>query len=632
MIPDDVVERVREEADIVEIIGEFVKLKRVGNSFRGPCPFHQGKHDNFSVIPRGGYNCFVCGEKGNVFTFVQKRLGLDFVEAVKWVGTKVGVEVRDVAARQEGPDPRDRLWETNAAAAEHFRRQLWDEKAGAPAREYLASRGLGREQCERFGLGFAPREDTLRGHLQGLGFDDDRQVAAGVLVRREDSTEARPRFRNRLMFPIYDLRDHVAGFGGRVIGEGEPKYLNSAESEIFSKRRLLYGFNWAKNAVRKADRLLLVEGYFDVIRLVLAGIEEVVAPLGTSLTEAQASLIRKYTRQVILLYDSDAAGQKATFRAGDELLRIGMRIRVITLPEGEDPDTFVARHGAPGLERSIGDAIDVFERKLQILERGGWFGDLRRKREALDKLLPTIRVTADRLTRDLYIARTSEVAGVSRDLIVEEVQSGEEGERGPSGRRDGGHDQRGEPSSRSFHEADEEWGSRGGEAAKSVRTSAHEGQVRSGERRRNRAAEGVGAERELVRLLLHLRRYVEPVSERVGAERFQDRIYRRIFSELVSLGPEAGPGEIAASFDEETLEAFQELLEASGGFEQPEATVDACVNRIISRDDAMRLSQIDREMKVASDEQKDDLIREKQQLHRELQALDQKHWKQFSRS
>jgi DNA primase len=613
---------VREEADIVEIIGEFVKLKRVGNSFRGPCPFHQGKHDNFSVIPSGGYNCFVCGEKGNVFTFVQKRLGLDFVEAVKWVGAKVGVEVRDVSARQEGPDPRDRLWETNAAAAEHFRRQLWDEKAGAPAREYLASRGLGREQCERFGLGFAPREDTLRAHLKGLGFDDDRQVAAGVLVRREDSTEPRARFRNRLMFPIYDLRDHVAGFGGRVIGEGEPKYLNSAESEIFSKRRLLYGLNWAKNAVRKADRLLLVEGYFDVIRLVLAGIEEVVAPLGTSLTEAQASLIRKYTRQIILLYDSDAAGQKATFRAGDELLRNGMRIRVITLPEGEDPDTFVARHGAAGLERSVSDAIDVFERKLQILERGGWFGDLRKKREALDKLLPTIRVTADRLTRDLYIARTSEVAGVSRELIVEEVQSGD----GPSAGWQEEQDQRDASSSRSFSGAGNDVDA---EASREGRAGARGSHVRPGERRTNRAAEGIGAERELVRLLLHLRRYLEPVSETVGAELFQDRVYRRIFSELVSLGPDAGPGEITGSFDEESLDAFQELMEASGGFDHAAATIEACVNRIISRDDRHRLSQIDREMKVASEDEKDDLTREKQLRHGRLRELKQNHWKQF---
>ena len=179
------------------------------------------------------------------------------------------------------------------------------------------------------------------------------------------------------------------------MGEGEPKYLNSSESEIFAKRRLLYGLNWAKQSIRKADRLLLVEGYFDLIRLVLAGIDEVVAPLGTALTEAQASLIRKYTKNVFLLYDSDTAGQKATFRAGDELLRNAASVRVVSLPDGEDPDSFVASQGAEGLEREISQSIDVFDRKIQILERGGWFSDLRRKRQALDKLLPSIRATTE---------------------------------------------------------------------------------------------------------------------------------------------------------------------------------------------------------------------------------------------
>src|SRR5689334_3155655 len=206
MIPDDVVDRVREEADIVQIVGEFVKLKRVGNSYRGPCPFHQGTHNNFSVSPRGGYNCFVCHEKGDVFTFVQKRLGLDFVESVKWVGARAGVEVTEVQRRgTEDTDPREPLWEVNAAAAAFFEQQLREERVGVQAREYLASRGLGLDVAERFSLGFAPRDSgALRAHLNALGFDDQRQLAAGLLVLREQETEPRPRFRGRLMFPIFD--------------------------------------------------------------------------------------------------------------------------------------------------------------------------------------------------------------------------------------------------------------------------------------------------------------------------------------------------------------------------------------------------------------------------------------------
>jgi DNA primase len=599
MIPDEVVDRVRDEADIVEILGEFVKLKRVGTSFRGPCPFHHGKHDNFSVLPRGSYMCFVCGEKGNVFTFIQKLHGFDFVEAVKWVGAKIGVEVREVSRQQEGPDPREPLWEANAAASEFFRRQLWDEAAGGPGRAYLDGRTIGREDAERFTLGFAPRDgNPLREHLSNLGFDDDRQLAAGLLVRREGSDELRSRFRHRLMFPIFDLRDRVVGFGGRVIGDGEPKYLNSAESEIFSKRRLLYGLNWAKQGIRRADRVLLVEGYFDLIRLVLAGIDEVVAPLGTALTEAQASLLRKYTKNVFLLYDSDAAGQKATFRAGDELLRNGVSVRVVTLPEGEDPDSFVASESAEGLEREIAHSIDIFDRKIQILQRGGWFADLRRKRQALDKLLPSIRATSDRIMRDLYIARTSEVAGVSRELLERELGMAATALATPPEQR----------------------------------APAPARRARSRDRRMNRRAAGARAERELLRVMVHDRRYVEVVAERFGAESFTDPAYRMIFTELVALGPDATIGEIAGAFDEDAIEVLEELVAEDGGLDRASEIVEGSISVLASRDLDARLNDIDREMPLASPDEKDDLIREKEQLLRQMQALGRGRFKSFRAS
>ena len=611
MIPDEVVERVRDEADIVQIIGEFVKLRRVGNSYRGPCPFHQGTHNNFSVSPRGGYNCFVCHEKGDVFTFVQKRLGLDFVEAVKWVGARAGVEVTEVQRRggADDVDPREPLWEVNAAAAEYFEQQLRDERVGAQAREYLASRDLGLDVAERFSLGFAPRDsDAMRTHLATLGFDDQRQITAGLLIVREGETEPRPRFRGRLMFPIFDGQSHVIGFGGRVLGEGEPKYLNSAESETFSKRKQLYGLNWAKQSIRKADRLLVVEGYFDAIRVMLAGVEEVVAPLGTALTDAQAALIRKYTKNVYLSYDSDAAGQKATFRAGDELLRNGLTVRVISFPEGEDPDTFVAKHGAAGLERAIEESIDIFDRKIQLLERHGWFADLRHKREALDKLLPTIRAASDRLMRDLYIARTCEAAGISREMLTAEVEGGR------------GADREGPPPMEPF-EADEP-------------PPEDRAPVRSrGERRRNHPVRGSHAERELVRVLLHQRRFVETVGERIGAESFRDAAYRRIFAELVALGPDVGVDELAATLDEDAYETLEALLEERGGLERSDEVVMGSLNAIYQREIAARLSEIDRTIALASSEEKNDLLREKDRLIDEMQSLGRPtRWKMFQQA
>ncbi len=269
MIPDDVVERVREEADIVQIIGEHVTLKRTGTDYRGPCPFHQGTHPNFSVSPKKHmYYCFVCKEGGDVFTFLTKRLGLDWPSAVRLVASRSGIEIREVESQRSGPDPREPLWEVTATAAEYFRRMLWDDEGGIPAREYLASRGIDRATADRFGIGFAPSAiGFMRSHLQTLGFDDARQIAAGVLTQPEEGREPRPRFRGRLIFPIFDSVGHTVGFGGRLIGPGDVKYVNSPESSIFAKRRLLYGLNWSKFAIRRDERVILVEGYFDVVRL-----------------------------------------------------------------------------------------------------------------------------------------------------------------------------------------------------------------------------------------------------------------------------------------------------------------------------------------------------------------------------
>jgi DNA primase len=614
VIPDDVVDRVREEADIVSIVGEFVKLKRVGNSFRGPCPFHHGKDDNFSVTSRGGYKCFVCGEAGDVFTFAQKHLGLDFVEAVKWVGARAGVEVREITRHVDEQDAREPMWEVNGTAAEFFRAQLWETAGAKGARDYLVSRSLSREDAERFGIGYAPRDAVaMRDALRTLGFDDARQLASGLLVVRETAPDSEPRsrFRDRLMFPISDGQGRVVGFGGRVLGEGGPKYLNSAESEIFSKRNLLYGLNWAKQAIRKADRVVIVEGYFDAIRLMLAGVSEVVAPLGTALTEQQAALVRKYTKNVFLLYDSDQAGLKATFRAGDELLANGASVRVITLPDGEDPDTFVARFGADGFERAATASVDVFDRKVQILERNGWFTDLRRKRQALDKLLPTIRRTSDRLLRDLYVARTSEVAGVSREELVRELTA-------TARHRAGGRAAPGENASSRVA------------ASPPDDAPGERGKGGSGKRRVDRRVTGVPAERELIRMLVHHRRYVETAAERIGAAIFVDPAYGAIFSELARRDPGAPIEDVAEALDDHTTAVLQDLMSENGGLDRVDEVVDASINWLLSRSVSTRLGEIDRLLPLAGSDEKDDLIREKKRLAAEMQALGRPHWKGFT--
>jgi DNA primase len=612
VIPDETVERVRESADIVAVIGEYVELKRQGTDYRGPCPFHQGTHRNFSVSPKKAmYYCFVCHEGGDVFNFLTKRLGVDWPTAVKMVAEKSGIEVVETQSRrEEQKDDRDPLWEVNGAAADYFRRMLWDDDLGRDARAYLEQRGISRELADRVGLGFAPREiGLMRTHLATLGFEDERMTQAGLLVVPEEGTEPRPRFRGRLIFPIYDLSNRVVGFGGRLLGPGEPKYLNSAESPIFSKGRLLYGLNWAKLAARRDERMLVVEGYFDVLRLIGAGIESVVAPMGTALTEDQAKLVRRYTSHVYLLYDSDKAGLKATFRSGDELLRQGASVQVVTLPEGEDPDSFVRTHGARGLEAQIGTSIDVFERKIQILERGGWFADLRRKRQALDRLLPTLRATSDSLTRDMYLGHASAAAGVSREMLERELAAPGGSRRAT--RAEAPASPRSEPPA----------------AAVGDGPSLRLGDRRAGERRRAALEPGAISERELLRVLLHVPSEFERVVESVGAENFRDRDLRAIFLAMAKHGSDAGPDVLASDLDEGAVTTLQELLEEQGGLDHADATVTGALARMRAQEIRERLQELQRLLAIANPVEQDQLLREKNALAKEERSLrGAQHW------
>lgn len=601
MIPDEDIERVREGADIVAIIGEHVPLKRVGADFRGPCPFHHGTHRNFSVSARRRiYHCFRCGEGGDVFTFLQKHLGVDWPTAVRMAAEKSGIPIREVGARREGPDPREPLWEVNAAAQEYFRKLLREDVRGAVARGYLMERELSPEQADRFGMGYAPIDTALlRDHLIALGYDEARQLEAGLLVRREGHGDVRARFRDRLIFPIYDVGGRVVGFGGRLLRAGEPKYLNSAESPVFSKGRLLYGMNWARNAIRRAERVLLVEGYFDLVRLVVAGLEEVVAPLGTALTGDQAALITRYSKHVFLLYDSDRAGLKATFRAGDELLRQGASVRVVTLPGGEDPDTFVRAHGREALERQIASAVDVLERKIQLLQRSGWFADLHRRRRAIDHLLPTLRAAADPVTRDIYVGRAAEAAGVDRRVLADEVAGASATSAGAT---------------RAVvrHGAA---GNGGGAAGTHVRAATERGP------RSRRRHPGTAAERELVRVMLASRSQVERIGERIGPDQFHDGRFREIFEILVRLGPDAPLPEVEAALSDEAAAALATLSEELGAVQDVERTVHDCLAQLRKRTLQERNREIQRLLLAATEAEKNRLVAEKQVNVEEIRRL-----------
>ncbi|MEX2181669.1 MAG: DNA primase [Gemmatimonadaceae bacterium] len=626
MIPDEIVEQVAQQADIVAIIGEHVKLKKVGAVWRGPCPFHQGTNANFSVMPRGGYTCFVCGEKGSVFTFVQKRLGMSFAEAVKYVGEKAGVEVKEVDRRREGPDPREPLWELQATVAEFFQRTLWDTPAGAPARDYLAERAVGRPTAERFGIGFAPRDPgAMRAHLNGLGLDDARLLAAGLLVQREDADELRPRFRDRLIFPIVDQGGHTVGFGGRLLGPGEPKYLNSAESEIFSKGRLLYNLSSARHPIRREERALVVEGYFDALRLVDAGIEHVVAPMGTALTDAQAELLTRFTKQVVLLYDSDAAGQKATFRAADVLLAKGLEVRVVTLPEGEDPDTFTRTQGRAAVEQLVGQAMDVFDRKVQLLERAGWFADLQHKRRALDRLLPTIRAASDPITRDLYLARAADAAGIAREVLLQELHAMRRTPR--SGTR---------AATPAAAAAEVAVGSPAGRDAAAGMSGPYRSRVEQG-----------NAEQTLIRVLLTQPIWQDQIFEELGkieadelpgesaaAEAFEDdatgvlrdEVFRAIYEAIQRHGADASPEVMAEGLDPIAVRVYEELRGEKDAVVDARKSIADAVRQLRGRSLDATIGTLQSILPLAEPDEKDRINVRIKHLTDEKRSLGVQHW------
>jgi DNA primase len=420
MIPDETIEQVRDSADLIGIIGESVQLKRTGSDYRGPCPFHGGTHRNFAVIPKKGrYYCFVCHESGDIFSWFMKRLGMSYPDAVREAARRTGIAIPERSDRA-GSDPREPLYGAVAAAQNWFSRQLLEEPDARLAREYLEQRDIPLETAALLGLGYAPSGKGFLAAMSALGVEERVLLEAGLAAKRDDGAVI-PRFKSRLLFPIHDLRGRVIGFGGRLLGPGEPKYLNSPESEIFHKGKQLYNLHQAKMPIRKEESVIVVEGYFDVLRLVLAGVEHVVAPLGTALTGDQAVLLKRFVNQATLLYDSDKAGLQATFRAGDELLRHGFRVRVATLPPGEDPDTLVRKGGVEALDVVLRDAVDVFERKIQLLAQRGWFEGFEHQRDAVDRLLPTIRAAADPITRELYLALAAKHSGVSKEVLEHEL-------------------------------------------------------------------------------------------------------------------------------------------------------------------------------------------------------------------
>lgn len=401
---DELVEEVRSRNDIVDVVGGYVRLQKKGNTYFGLCPFHNEKTGSFSVSPnKQMYYCFGCGAGGNVFTFLMQYENFTFSEAMQTLADKAGVELPKqemTQAQKREADRRSRLLEINKEAAKYFY-TLLRSKRGIRAYQYFEERGLSPETMQKFGLGYSDQySDDLYKYLRKKGYEDDILKDSG-LVTLDEVRGGYDKFWNRAMFPIMDVNNRVIGFGGRVMGQGDPKYLNSPETKIFDKSRNLYGLNIARTT--RKSQLLLCEGYMDVIALHQAGFDNAVASLGTALTSGHANLLKRYTKEVYLTYDSDGAGVKAALRAIPILKEVGIVTKVINMRPYKDPDEFIKALGADEYQKRIDEAENSFLFEIRVMESDYDMQDPESKTAFYNEIAKKLLGFSEELERNNYI-------------------------------------------------------------------------------------------------------------------------------------------------------------------------------------------------------------------------------------
>ena len=407
MYASEVIDEVVSRSDIVDIISGYIKLKKNGSSYVGLCPFHNEKSPSFSVSPgKQLYHCFGCGVGGNVITFVMEYENYTFLEAVKYLADKAGMQLPETSYSEEEKKNRDlkaKLLEINKIAATYYYHQLKAEN-GKIGLSYLQKRGLSDTTINRFGLGYAGQTgNALYQYLKSKGYDDALLKETGLFTYERGIHD---KFWNRVMFPIMDVHNKVIGFGGRVMGDGEPKYLNSPETPIFDKSRNLYGLNFARTT--KKPQFLLCEGYMDVIALHQAGFDNAVASLGTALTAGHANLLKRYTKEVYLTYDSDGAGVKAALRAIPILKEVGITTKVINMRPHKDPDEFIKALGAEAYQDRIDHAENSFMFEIRILEQQYDMKDPESKSAFYHEVAKKLCSFTEKIERDIYIQAVAE--------------------------------------------------------------------------------------------------------------------------------------------------------------------------------------------------------------------------------
>jgi DNA primase len=408
----ELIDQIRDANDIVDLISEYVPLKKRGKNYVGLCPFHAEKAPSFNVSPdKQMFYCFGCGEGGNVISFLLKHEKLGFSDAIRHLAKRANIALPKKSFDKEKTTQWDKLYYANQVANEYFLKNFYREDPGKKARQYLNRRGFDPEIIKQFSLGFAP--DDWEGLIK---FEVLNQ--AGLVVPRSESSGYYDRFRHRIIFPIFNLSGKVVGFGGRVLDDkDEPKYLNSPETPIYQKGKILYGLNFTKDEIRKKGSAVLVEGYVDLISLYQADIKNVVASSGTAFTQDQARLLSRYAEKVYLLFDADTAGQSATFRSVDLLFSEGVEVFVVSLPKGEDPDSFVNKFGQKELAQKIDQADTFIDFKRNSLPKDFEELSLREQEKVIYDLSETAKKITDDLRRNLFVKKVGQVFKMDESAI-----------------------------------------------------------------------------------------------------------------------------------------------------------------------------------------------------------------------
>ncbi len=431
MIPEEVIQKVRDTANIREIVEEYVPLRKAGRNWVGLCPFHSENDPSFTVSEEKQlFHCFGCNEGGDIFRFLMKLKGLSFIEAVKYLAERYGIDIPQKPLSKKEKEKRkekDLLLKANKEASLFYHNLLLNSPEGEKGLNYLFNRGIKKETIISFKIGWAPESwDRIVNYLKNKNITEDIAQKAGLIVKRSSSKGYYDRFRSRIIFPIEDINGDIVAIGGRVIDDGLPKYLNSPETPIYQKSHILYGLYKAKEAIRKKGTGIVVEGYLDLISLFQQGIENVVATLGTALTTQHITLLKKHARNWILIFDGDSAGIKAALRALPLFFKASLNVKVLNLPDNHDPDSFIRTEGkekfltllekAPsGLDFAINKAIEQHKNKEGLL-------DIERKLDVIETLIPILSAVEDPVLQSLMVGKVAQILSIREESLLKKLR------------------------------------------------------------------------------------------------------------------------------------------------------------------------------------------------------------------